>query len=213
MNGENGEFVAPSAGAPLPGRTAPKVLGILLIVLGSIYLLYSLFGAIFAFIGSAFAAAVSGMGPSAKGFGNANLAAMDSLKTIYVIQGIEKLAAAALSALALSSGIGLVQYRAWGLRLALWWGIGSLLYLLADTLVYVGVIMPIMLGFFDSITKQAIPSAGTGMMFFGIMGRLGVAGTILVNLVFTVMPVLTIVFMTRGSVRRACGLKNASSAQ
>lgn len=191
----------------------PKTMGILLIIFGSLYLFTSLLAVVFTFLASTFMSSVAGMGAAAqKGAVDPNsLAALVSdMKMVYCIQGIEKLVTSALSGLSLAAGIGLYRYRAMGLKLAFWWAVAALAYLVAESGIYAGVIIPAMTRFMSGLTGQigAVMGQGApGSMFSDPFGSIGIVGNIIMNLIMAVMPVLTIVFMTREKVKRACGVE------
>ncbi|MBN1532349.1 MAG: hypothetical protein JXA20_06785 [Spirochaetes bacterium] len=186
----------------------PKVMGILLVVFGSIYLVASLFSAISTLVSSAFITTIFGLGSTISGAAPPDLAgAVDAMRGVYIVQGLEGLAKAALSAVALAAGIGLMRYAAWGVRLSFWWGVSALAYLVADTGIYIGFIMPATVRFMAIIAGrigQAVHAPSLGLIG-GSMAGMGASGILSVNSLMAVMPVLTLVFMTREQVQKACG--------
>jgi hypothetical protein len=86
--------------------------------------------------------------------------------------------------------------------------VSALAYLVADTGIYIGVIMPATMRFMEVIAGRIgqaanMPSMG---LIGGSMAGLGAAGIMTMNSFMAVMPVLTIVFMTREQVKKSCGI-------
>ncbi|MCP4131453.1 MAG: hypothetical protein GY754_10770 [bacterium] len=109
---------------PLPVQEkkskAPKVFGILLIVFGSIYVLYGIIPEFFVFRRT----------PVPE-------------ELVLLIKGVLKLVAVILSIVALVAGIGLVRYKEKsGRKLSLVWGCSALVYLVIETVIHIVVILP-----------------------------------------------------------------------
>lgn len=191
----------------------PKSMGILLIIFASIYLLSSLFSAAAAFLGSSFMSAL----PSLKGAipklaeSGINLEKiLGQLTPMYMLQGSEKIATAAISGFGLFAGIKLVQYSASGLRLAMWWAISALAYLVIEILLFFMFLQPLITKFFKTLTEQVGPLLGddkAGLDVLTALAGSAGAGSVLAGAFFmAIFPVLMVTLLNTNAARKSCGV-------
>ncbi len=196
-----------------PRSGIPKSMGVLLIIFASIYLLGSLFSAATAFLGGSFMDALPGLKgaiPKLEESGINLEKILSQLKPMYMLQGGEKLATAAISGFGIFAGVKLVQYSAPGLRLAVWWAISALGYLVIEIMIFFIFLQPLLNKFFKTITDQVGPLLGkdkAGLdILMGIAGNAGAGGVIAGAVFMAVFPVLMIALMNTSAARKACGV-------
>lgn len=200
---------------PVPKRSGiPKVMGILLIIFAAIYLLGSLMGAVGALFGQTFLEMLPTLlntAPEVKKSGVNLELLVGQLKGIYRIQGAEKLMTAAISGFGLFAGIKLNGYMAQGLRLAIWWAISALTYLVLEIWIFAIYINPKITKFLHTVTEQVKPlmekdadSFDAMMKFAGSMGMTSVISSAVVMAVF---PVLMLALMNTEGAKKACGVE------
>lgn len=200
---------------PVPQRSGvPKVMGILLIIFASIYLMGSIMGALAAVFGQTFIdmlPTILKASPEVQKSGINVEMLVGQLKGIYRIQGAEKLATAAISGFGLFAGIKLTAYTAQGLRLAIWWAISALTYLVLEIWLFAIYINPLITKFLRTFTEQVKPlvekdadSLDALMKFAGGMGMTSVISSAVVMAVF---PVLMLVLMNTEGTKKACGVE------
>lgn len=198
-----------------PRSGIPKSMGILLIVFASIYLLGSLISAGAAFIGNSFIdslPALKGMIPKLEESGIKLDKLVAQLKPMYMIQGGQKLATAAISGFGLMAGVKLVQYTAQGLKLSVWWAISALAYLVIEIIVFFLFVQPTITKFFKTVADQVTPLLGdekAGLeMLTGLAGSAGAGGVIAGALFMAIFPVLTLALLNTNAAKKACGVDN-----
>lgn len=199
---------------PVPTRSGiPKVMGILLIIFASIYLLGSIMGALGALFGQTFMDMLPGIlsaSPEVKKSGINLELLVGQLKGIYRIQGAEKLATAAISGFGLFAGIKLTGYTAQGVRLSVWWAISALTYLVLEIWIFAIYINPLISRFLRTVTDQIKPlmekdaDAMEAVMKFA--GGMGMTSVITSAVIMAVFPVLMLVLLNTEGARKACGV-------
>jgi hypothetical protein len=199
--------------AEKPRSGIPKTMGVLLIIFASIYLLSSLFSSAAAFLGGSFMDALPGLKgaiPKLEESGINLEKILAQLKPMYLMQGGEKLATAAISCFGLFAGIKLVQYSPAGLRLAMWWAISALGYLVLEIMIFFIFLQPMITKFFKTITDQVGPLLGKDRaaldILMGIAGNSGAASVIGGALFMAIFPILMISLMSTTAARKACGV-------
>lgn len=182
---------------------AAKVTGLLLLIFASLYLLVAFFSAISNFmLGSYLLSAgqneISRL--SAAKIRDYTII-LESLSNIYIILGFESIIIMIISSFALAGGIGIVRDLRWGVVLSLWWGVAALVYLVIETTIFIIVIAPDLSQYMHAMAslKKALPGMRT--MLFGFMGSMSVTWVIIVNIIMSSMPIITIVFMLIEKIR------------
>ena len=201
---------------PVPERSGiPKAMGVLLIIFASLYLLGSIFSAATAFLGSSFMEALpalKGMIPKLEESGIKLEKLVAQLKPMYMIQGGEKLATAAISGFGLMAGIKLVQYTATGLKLSVWWAIAALSYIVVEMIVFFLFVQPTIHKFFKTVADQVGPLLGedkAGLeIITNLAGSAGAGGVIAGAVFMAVFPVLTLALLNTNAAKKACGVDN-----
>jgi len=187
-------------------------MGTLLIIFSSLYLLTSLFGAVTTFLGDTFTGLISAViseSPEIKKAGIDFASLFTELKPVYRIQGLEKLATAAISGFGLFAGIKLVQYRIEGIKFSLQWALAALGYLVVEIAVYIAYINPIVTKFVTKLTAQLKPlmskdELGSLDVITSMVGTMGLGSTLALAIVMAVFPVLMLVLLQSGSVKNSC---------
>jgi hypothetical protein len=197
----------PGAEAPQPARTSiPRVLGILLIITGSLLALGGVIGGLVTFAAGMLVGGVGAMGDAMGDAGTA-LADMDILRPVYNAQGAMKVTEGLLSIVAIVAGVWLLGYRRRGRLLALIWAGLALAFLVADFGVYFAVILPATREMMELTMSQMgdLPGMGAAMPEgFGSFAEVGAVGFVAVDLFLALLPVVTIALVTRRSVADAC---------
>lgn len=189
----------PGTEAPEPVRTSvPRVLGIFLIVTGSLLALGGIIGGLVTFAAGMLAGSVGAMGDSMGDAGTA-LADMNLLRPVYNAQGAMKVIEGLLSIVAIIAGVWLIGYRRRGRLLALVWAGLALAFLVADFGVYFAVILPATREMMELTMSQMGDLQGVGSF-----ADLGAVGFVAVDLFLALLPIVTLVLATRRSVADAC---------
>lgn len=191
-------------------------MGTLLIIFSSLYLLTSLFGAVTTFLGDTFTGLIStviGASPEIKKSGIDFAGLFAELKPVYRIQGLEKLATAAISGFGLFAGIKLVQYRLEGIKLSLQWALAALGYLIVEIAVYIVYINPIATRFVTKLTAQLKPilpkdELGSLDAITSMVGTMGLGSTLAFAVVMAVFPILMLAMLQSDRVKSACATIN-----
>lgn len=201
-----------------PRSGIPKAMGILLIVFSSIYLLSSLVGAATGFLGGSFMdslPSLTGMIPKLEKSGVKLDVLFAQLKNVYFIQGMQKLATAAISGFGLFAGIKLTQYTATGLRLSVWWGISALTYLVLEIWIFIMFVQPLINKFFKSVAAQVGPLLGDDKasieLLMGMAGSAGASSVIIAAVFMAIFPVLTLALLNTNAAKKACGVDKVFS--
>lgn len=191
----------------------PKVMGILLIIFASLYLLGSIMGALGALFGQTFIdmlPAILSASPEVQKSGIQIEPLVAQLKGIYRIQGAEKLMTAAISGFGLFAGIKLTGYTAQGLRLSIWWAISALTYLVLEIWIFAIYINPKITKFLHTVGEQVKPLMGEEAhsldAVMKMAGGMGMSSVILSAVMMAVFPVLMIVLMNTEGAKKGCGV-------
>jgi hypothetical protein len=185
---------------------APRLLGIFLIICGSLLALGGIVGGLITFAASMLVGSVGGMGDMMGDSGGA-LSDVGQLQPLYNAQGTMKIIEGLLSIVALIAGIWLLGYKRRGRILGLIWAGLALCFLIADFAVYFLVIMPTMSRIMEITMAQLgeLPLADSSMMGqLGSFSDLGAVGFVLINLFLAALPLVTLLVLTRRSVAEAC---------
>lgn len=198
---------------PAPERSKiPKIMGVLLIIFASIYMLYSLFGAATSLLTDSltdFFATILSASPEFKKAGIDWNSAVSVLKPVFQAQGLSRLCAALISAFALFAAIKLVQYRTDGVRLSVAWAISALVYLVLDALVYIFYVSPIVVQFVTKFSEQlkplVAPEEGASIeALSSLVTGMGITSLTATALLMAVFPLLTLILLKTEGVKKAC---------
>ncbi|MFO1527364.1 MAG: hypothetical protein U1F16_15450 [Turneriella sp.] len=197
-----------------PRSGIPKVMGVLLIVFASIYTLGSVLGAIGALFGDAFMnilPTIADSTPEIKKSGINLEQLFGQLRGVYRVQGLEKLATAAISAYGIYAGTQLMHYSAQGVRLAIWWAMAALAYLVVEVWIFAIYIHPLLTKFFKTLTHQVKPLMGKDAPAIdalpALVGSMGYSSTIIYAVIMAIFPVLMLVLLNTPGAKRACGVE------
>lgn len=202
-----GASTGPGTAAPDPARTSiPRVLGIFLIVTGSLLALGGIIGGLVTFAAGMLVGGVGAMGDAMGDAGTA-LADMDILRPVYNAQGLMKVIEGLLSIVGIIAGVWLLGYRRRGRLLALVWAGLALAFLVADFGVYFAVILPATREMMELTMSQMgdLPGVGAAMPDgLGSFADFGAVGFVAVDLFLALLPIVVIALVTRRSVADAC---------
>ncbi len=198
---------------PTPERSKiPKTMGVLLIIFASIYMIYSLFGAVTSLMTdnlTGFFATILSASPEFKKAGIDWNSAVSVLNPIFQAQGLSRLCAALISAFALFAAIKLVQYRAEGVKFSIAWAIAALVYLVLDALVYIFYISPIVVKFVTKFSEQlkpfVAPEEGASIEALStLVTGMGITSLTVTAVIMAVFPLLTLILLKTEGVKKAC---------
>ncbi|MCP4138166.1 MAG: hypothetical protein GY754_44800 [bacterium] len=170
----------------------PRVIGILLIVTGSLYIFCGLIPGIMSLLGSFFFDAVMGESGIGEMFGQM----LPGMQYINRVQGFVSIISGLAAIIVLVAGIGLLQYKEKrGRKLAIVAGIISFGYLVFEAIITYTVILP-------AHTKMMASFPGGGM-FNTLAPPMSIA-TVMSFFFQAVFPVVLIILMTRSFVKESC---------
>lgn len=155
MPGQPGPYAYPQSYAPQP-PSAPRTLGLLSIIFGSVVGAFSFFGLIGGSAGLA--------GMMLRGMPNTgSMSAMqDYLEAIRVPSMIHSLVFVAMSAWLLALGVGQRRYRAWAARQSVLWGVLGLVAIAGVCVMQFAVIGPAAERMFAEMSHHARMTGGVG---------------------------------------------------
>lgn len=169
---------------PLPKRpSAPFGIGLTLIIGGGLMLLLDLVG---------FAMLLWAQSSTARGLGI-------PMPQTMMVQYILPLVQAILSIVAIVAGIGLIGYRAWARQLSIGWAAVALVEIVLAAVVNFVWVLPAT----QRLTQNAnLPEASAQSTH--VMAAFGAAMSVLWTVILAVLPVLTLILMTRPSAKESC---------
>jgi hypothetical protein len=185
--------------APPVPSSAPKVLGVLSIIFGSIVLLFGLLASCGGLAGQGISK-VGQLAPQDQKL-EAMKVALSYMSTIYTAIGIQGLILTVMSSLLLAIGIGQVRYRRWAGAWSVTWGGLALVALCGMVAISFLMIGPAYQKMFDAIARGT-PSGTIPTAFSGSMANIfgGTSGVMTV-LFYAPYPILLLIFFTREHVR------------
>jgi hypothetical protein len=199
-----GDIAASPGPQATPGKPkrpgAPFGIGLTLIICGSLAALFGVFGGLFTMTTSSMLSGMMTAGiradPAVK---QAFDAVMADSKWIYVVQGVMQTIMGLISVLALVAGIGLMKYRLWGRKLALVWAGFALAYIVISLFINFIYIMPAS----EKLVQAMLAlTGGSANPFSGMMTNLGGVSQIFGSLLLAVLPVLTLVLISKDKIRK-----------
>lgn len=182
---------------------APFGIGLTLIICGSLAALFGIFGGLFTMTASAMVSSMAMLGNMA-GDPTAQQtldAIIESSGSIYVVQGALQVVMGIISVLALVAGIGLVKYRAWGLKAARVWAGLALIYILVSLVVNFIYVMPASEKMMETI--MGLNPAGGVNPLSGMTSSISTFSQIFGSMLLAVLPVLALVLLSKDKVK-AC---------